>query len=352
MTLSGLAKSIQSQALDLGYEACGLIPIDALADYGAELGARLCRIPNDDRRELDQQMFERMSRFGQLKQDYPWAQSVFVAARSVGKYRIPQNTLGRVSRGFCVDSRLDTRSYEHQVSLAMEARLTSLGLKAVTERKYGLVPLRWAAKKAGLGVGRRNNFFYLASGSYARLEAWLLDKPLELIGRSSLKPCPQDCQLCQKACPTKALAEPYLTRPGSCLTFINAAVPVNWIEHPFSQAAGDWIYGCDACQDACPYNRGQWKEEAEFPGLEELSPLLDLTTIVGLDYAVISQKLGPKFWYITPDRDWQWKVNALNAMKNHWLPEYRFFTRAALKDPRPPVRAMAAWVETLVGGGS
>ncbi|MDR1608259.1 MAG: epoxyqueuosine reductase [Deltaproteobacteria bacterium] len=348
MSLSRLAESIKDKALELGYEACGLTPVGELDDYGAELDERLARIPSDGLKKWDQMMFDYLSRFQRLKVDYPWAQSVLIVASSYGKYRIPPNLLGRVASGFCVDSRIDPQSPGHKTSLAFELFLLELGLKAVTERKYGLVPLRWAAKKAGLGLGRRNNFFYLSSGSYVRLEAWVLDKPLELLADSSLKPCPKDCQLCQKACPTLALTEPYLTRPGSCLTFINASSPVNWINHPFSAAAGAWIYGCEVCQNACPFNRGQWKEELEFPGLEELSLFLDLTTIVELDYSVIEQKLGPKFWYIAPDRDWQWKVNALNAMKNQWEPEYRPFLRAAMNDARAQVRDMATWVESLV----
>ncbi|MDR1083850.1 MAG: epoxyqueuosine reductase [Deltaproteobacteria bacterium] len=341
-------EAIREKALELGYEKCAVLPLANLDGFGSEVDRRLDKIPDDNRKAIDKAVLDRFKAFDRLAELYPWARAAVICVMGYGVYRIPDNLKNRVARYFCVDSRKDERSGEFKASQAFEDYLTSLGLKIQTERQYGLLPLRWAAYKAGLGVGRRNNFFYTGRGSWIHLESWLIDRDLELTETSDLKPCPEECQKCQKACPTGALAEPYLTRPGSCLTLINALRPVNWIDHPYSQAAGDWIYGCELCQTCCPYNQGKWQEEKDFPGLEELSRHLDLGQIIGADYSFIRENLVPKFWYLTADRDWQWKVNALNAMKNRWKPEYGPYLERALNDERPEVRQMAEWAGRLL----
>ena len=71
--------------------------------------------------------------------------------------------------------------------------MNELGVKTATNRKFGVVGLRWAAMQAGLGLVRRNNFFYTESGSYVNIEAFLTDRDMELIDTTELPPCPQNC---------------------------------------------------------------------------------------------------------------------------------------------------------------
>jgi epoxyqueuosine reductase len=345
MSTALLAEEIRGEALRLGFEKCAMVPIASLVGFGPEVERRLGKIPEDGFKEKDKAFLSRFSRFDRLAELFPWAKSAVITIGNYGVYKIPENLQNRVAKSFCVDSRLDPRSQEFQACVEFEAFLTSRGLRAETERKYGHLPMRWAANRAGLGRGRKNNFFYTESGSWVRIEAWLVDIELELRETTNLKPCPADCQICQKACPTGALADAYLTRPSLCIPFLNASRPTDWVGHPLSGKAGEWIYGCELCQNACPFNKGKWKEEREFPGLAELSRHMGLETIVGLPYDFIRENLVPKFWYIAGDRPWQWKANALNAMKNAWGPAEREpYARMALNDESPEVRRMAEWV--------
>ncbi|MDR1870993.1 MAG: epoxyqueuosine reductase [Deltaproteobacteria bacterium] len=348
MSKNRLAEGIQSQALALGFEKLALIPLPRLNGFGSEVDRRLDALPEGQAKSVDKAVFERFAAFRRLSEVYPWAKTAIIAVMNYGVYRIPSNLIGKIGRVFCVDCRKDAQSQGYKASLALEEFMIANGLRVETERKYGLLPLRWAAYRAGLGRGRKNNFFYTQSGSWIHLEAWLGDQELELTENVELKPCPKDCDLCLKACPTGALAEPYLTRPSLCLTFLNATRPSDWVNHPLAKAAGEWIYGCDMCQGACPFNRNKWREDEEFPGLAELSQNLGLGQIVDLDYAWIRANLAPKFWYAPPENAFQWKVNALNALKNSWPPsEWRLYAQRALKDESPEVRRMAAWVLSL-----
>ena len=81
-----------------------------------------------------------------------------------------------------------------------------------------MTALRWAALKAGLGIIRKNNFFYSDSGSWVYLEAWLIDQELTLKENTNLKNCPPNCNLCIKACRTNSLSEPYMMNRSTCIS--------------------------------------------------------------------------------------------------------------------------------------
>jgi len=70
-----------------------------------------------------------------------------------------------------------------------DAYLQGLGLRIESERKFGNMGLRWAAMQAGLGVIRKNNFFYTESGSSVFIEAWFIDREMKRKELPHLPPC-------------------------------------------------------------------------------------------------------------------------------------------------------------------
>ena len=210
----------------------------------------------------------------------------------------------------------------------------------------GRCSLRWAAMKAGIGIIRKNNFFYTERGSWNHLEAFLIGEPLEYIETCAVRPCPDGCSLCVKACPTGALCAPYTMNPAACVSALTTWSGWDLTTEPLRAKMGRWAYGCDVCQDVCPFNRGAWSGGKEFPGLPELAKHLPLTEIVEADYDTLKNIVQPAFWYIPADKVWRYKTNALNVMLNDYSPEYLPAIKKACSDEAEQVRKMAAWVLT------
>lgn len=155
---------IQNKACELGYESCGIVPLEKLSEYGQKILERIQNVPQSEK------FYQRQYRLIDSRKDYPWAQSVVVVIERYGKYVVPDEIKGYIGRHYLFDARIDENTEEFQAGHKME-NYTHLGLQFVNERKFGLVGLRWAAMKEGLGIIRRNNFFYTKkSGSWVSLQ--------------------------------------------------------------------------------------------------------------------------------------------------------------------------------------
>jgi epoxyqueuosine reductase len=332
-----LESLIVEKALGLGYENCGIIGVGEVADFADKLRERMGKAPGND------EMYGRFFHFANPRENYPWAKSLVVCIVNYSNYIIPGRLEGMIGKHYLTDMRSSESCKEYKASVAFEDYMRALGLRAETERRFGVTAMRWAALKAGLGVIRKNNFFYTDNGSWVHIEAFLTDMEMELKQTPTGKPCPQDCNRCMEACPTGSLSEPYTMSPASCVSPLTVRGG-SLIDSPHSQAMGQWLYGCDVCQNACPFNANKWKHRDEFPGLAELADALTLESIARMDEGRLADLLAEKFFYIDKGRIWQWKLNALNAMLNSYDESYAEAIEAALGDPNEQVRQMAAWV--------
>lgn len=332
-----LAAHIKDTALACGFNACGIIKVDELHGYGQVVDERIKRFPESS------SMFSRMRAYAEPEKSAPWAKSIVICTAWYGKYRTPPHVQGFIGKYMCLDARKDARSAEYQTSENFENRLAEMGVRCATKNDFGVTAMRWAAVKSGIGIVRKNNFLYTEQGSLNSLWAYFIDRELELKAELNIKKCPENCGLCVKACPTGALAAPFQTNGVACVAYLNAfgtCVPGNEL---YAKCQG-WVFGCDACQDACPFNRKAWTGTEDFPGLAELAAKLSYEQILSMNDDELRALLSEKFWYIKPEDAWKWRCNVLNAIRNNYDDKYLPYVERALDDERAEVRDMAQCV--------
>ncbi|MCB9201457.1 MAG: tRNA epoxyqueuosine(34) reductase QueG [Flavobacteriales bacterium] len=109
------------------------------------------------------------------------------------------------------------------------------------------------AKKSGLGwIGKNSNLITKQVGSFYFLAEIVCD--LELKQDSEVKDFCGSCTKCIDACPTQAIEKPYVVNGSKCISYATIELK-NEIPNYFKDKMDDWIFGCDICQDVCPWNR-------------------------------------------------------------------------------------------------
>ncbi|WP_408004060.1 tRNA epoxyqueuosine(34) reductase QueG [Psychroserpens sp.] len=110
----------------------------------------------------------------------------------------------------------------------------------------------WAAR-AGLGwIGKHSNLLTQQVGSFYFIAELIIDLDLEY-DHATTDHC-GTCTACIDACPTEAITEPYVVDGSKCISYFTIELKEN-IPSAFKGQFDDWMFGCDVCQDVCPWNR-------------------------------------------------------------------------------------------------
>jgi epoxyqueuosine reductase len=129
------------------------------------------------------------------------------------------------------------------------------------------------AKHSGMGwIGKNTLLINKQQGSFFFLAELIID--LELAPDAPTKDYCGTCTRCIDACPTDAIVEPYLVDGSKCISYftieLKAAIP-DEVKGKFE----NWMFGCDICQDVCPWNR--FSKRHNEPSFEPHADLLGLT---------------------------------------------------------------------------
>lgn len=110
----------------------------------------------------------------------------------------------------------------------------------------------WAAK-SGLGwIGKNSNLLTQQVGSFYFIAELIVD--LELEYDAPVTDHCGTCTACIDACPTEAIVQPYVVDGSKCISYLTIELK-NEIPSEFDGKLDEWMFGCDVCQDVCPWNR-------------------------------------------------------------------------------------------------
>lgn len=110
------------------------------------------------------------------------------------------------------------------------------------------------AKKSGLGwIGKNSNLIHPKHGSFFFIAELILD--IELQEDGPIKDYCGTCTKCIDACPTDAIVEPYIVDGSKCISYLTIELKDQVLPLEFKGKMDNWAFGCDICQDVCPWNK-------------------------------------------------------------------------------------------------
>ncbi|GIV10101.1 MAG: epoxyqueuosine reductase [Fimbriimonadales bacterium] len=199
------------------------------------------------------------------------------------------------------------------------------------------------AMLAGLGwFGKNTCLINTHRGSYFFLGVLLLT--LELEYDTPAQGGCGECRLCLDACPTSALVEPYRLDARKCISYLTIELRGS-IPTEYRASLGEWLFGCDICQEVCPFNRPRVHQPLRArPTTEprlQTRPLPQLTEILQMDEAEFAQRFRGSAVKRTK---WRGLVrNALIVAGNKRDPSLRPYMERFLTHEDALLRETAAW---------
>jgi epoxyqueuosine reductase len=196
------------------------------------------------------------------------------------------------------------------------------------------------ARRAGLGwFGKNTMLLNKRLGSYFFLGALLVDAELRPDPPHEASHC-GTCTACLDACPTGAFAGPGWLDSRRCISYLTVELR-GPVPEELRPGVGDWLFGCDVCQEVCPWNRkappGLEPALQARPDLERLDPV----ELLGIDEAEFRRRFRGTALMRTKRRGLL--RNAALVLGNTGGARALPALRRALDDPEPLVREAAAW---------
>jgi epoxyqueuosine reductase len=202
------------------------------------------------------------------------------------------------------------------------------------------LPEREFAQLAGLGwIGKNTLLLNRRLGSWFFLAALLTSEELDCDEPFQHESC-GSCRACLDACPTGALVDAYRLDARKCISYLTIELK-GPIRAELREGQGDWLFGCDVCQEVCPWNRRTPIAEEEMlrpmPGANPA----DLAELFALDEAAFGKRFrATPLW--RPKRRGLLRNAAIALGNGPHEPALAGLLRG-LNDAEPLVRAASAW---------
>lgn len=224
--------------------------------------------------------------------------------------------------------------------------------EAIRQRVYvdtGAILERSHAQQAGMGfIGKNTMLIHPRRGSYFFLGEMLTDMVFDVYDRPHRATMCGSCTRCLQACPTDAFPQPHVLDARRCISYLTIEHK-GWIDRALRPLMGNWIFGCDICQEVCPFQRfaPQTQESAFYPpDMDRVAPRL--VDLLALDAAAFKARFaGSPVERIKRDRLVR---NACIAAANGQLTEAVPPLLRLLDDASPLVRGHAAWALHRIAG--
>lgn len=275
------SKFLKAKAIELGFDFCGISKAEFLAEEAPRLEEWLARHYHGQMAWMANHFDKRLD-----------PRKLVEGARSVVTVLLnyyPEQSLPDREGDYKISKYAYGTDYHYVLKDKLKALLNALreevgevGGRAFVD-SAPVMDKAWAAR-SGLGwIGKHTNLLNRDMGSFFFIGELILD--VDLAPDGPVKDYCGTCTRCVDACPTDAIVEPYVVDGSKCISYftieLKEAIP-DEVRGKF----GNWVFGCDICQDVCPWNRFARPHRTS-----EFNPPDQLTGFTAKDWEEITEEV-------------------------------------------------------------
>ncbi len=250
--MDSFTHEIKEQALREGFNKVGIVRAERLDEEAPRLKEWLARGHHGEMSWMARDVEKRLNPL----EVFPQARSILVVALN---YYTPaqheqNSTTGKVSRYAWGDDYHDVLKTKLESLLSWIRERVPEAAGKICVDIQPVMDKAWAVR-AGIGwLGKHSNVITQEFGSWVFIGELLLNLDLDAGAIRSEDHC-GTCTLCIDACPTQAITEPYVVDSNRCISYATIELRTPDLPVSIEQNLSGWLYGCDICQDVCPWNR-------------------------------------------------------------------------------------------------
>lgn len=238
---------IKSEAKRLGFDFCGISKADFLEEEAPRLEKWLKEAKHGQMAYMENYFDKRLD--PRLLVD--GAKSVVSLLYNYYPSQTPKTDSPKISKyAYGQDYHEVIKNKLHEFLFSLKEKIGDVSGRAFVD-SAPVLDKAWA-KKSGLGwVGKNSNLINKQQGSFFFIAELIIDLELDYDG--PIKDYCGTCTKCIDACPTEAIVAPYVVDGSKCISYLTIELKEN-IPGEFKNKMDGWAFGCDVCQDVCPWN--------------------------------------------------------------------------------------------------
>jgi epoxyqueuosine reductase len=239
---------IKQEAKRLKFDYCGISKAEFLNKQAPQLEKWL--------KEKKHGQMQYMENYFDMRLDprllVPEAKSVVSLLYNYYPQQVQNSEAPKLSKyAYGVDYHEVIKTKLHEFLVAIKQKIGNINGRAFVDSAPVMEKV-WA-EKSGLGwVGKNSNLITKQHGSFFFIAELIIDVELEY--DAAIKDYCGTCTRCIDACPTDAISQPYVVDGSKCISYLTIELKEE-IPELFKGKMDNWVFGCDVCQDVCPWNR-------------------------------------------------------------------------------------------------
>lgn len=250
--MPSLSQKIKDKAIEIGFSGIGIVRAEALDEEGQRLNEWLGNGFHGTMAWLEREPEKR----GDPRILFPGAKSVIVLILNyyTGHKHETDPSQGKISRYAWGDDYHEvTREKLKELLAWIKVEVPEADGKVCVDTAP-MMDKAWAVR-AGLGwQGKHSNLITTELGSWVFIGEIILNIELDYDAEIVADHC-GTCTACIDACPTNAIVEPYVVDSRRCISYATIELRDERLPAEIAENLENWFYGCDICQDVCPWNR-------------------------------------------------------------------------------------------------